>query len=274
MQARGRGLARGSGLARGRIWELAALLAVLGAWEAGACEEIRFAPGTSSAEIRGLAPADEVICYQMRTGAGQRAFLEVREGRNTVFSVEGLADAQDRYRFTTRGGVQRIFVSQLFRAVAAEPFRLFVQVEAAAARQAEGGDWKVTSGNGRVRAIAGNARRGSAQLTVSCSRARGLQVFFEAPEQAGLPRGNGAVGQARLVISGKRGERHFPVELRRIDGSDQYWEVLTRLDRGFLDDFAAGARIRLIGPAGAEAAGFGLRGSARARAAMEMQCGL
>lgn len=112
------------------LWLAAALCGLAAApADAEECREVRFARGASSAVIEGVAPADGTLCYAMRTGAGQSARLEVLEGSNTAFSVEGLADARDAFSFETRATTYRIHVFQMLRAAQGQPFRLLVAVE-------------------------------------------------------------------------------------------------------------------------------------------------
>jgi hypothetical protein len=95
---------------------------------AGGCETIRFQRGESSGSVHGVAPPDDVVCYQMTTGAGQTATLEI-QGRNVMFSIDGVVDGQDRYSFTTEKKTYRVHVGQLMRAVQGEPFTLSVSIE-------------------------------------------------------------------------------------------------------------------------------------------------
>jgi len=97
--------------------------------QAADCMQIRFAPGASSVEIRGEAPPNDVLCYEMRTGGGQDARIRVLEGRNTFVSVEGVADAQTDSSFTTEPRTYRLRVGQLMRAARPEAFRLLVSVK-------------------------------------------------------------------------------------------------------------------------------------------------
>lgn len=92
------------------------------------CETIRFQRGHSSAAIEGVAPPDSALCYQITTAVGQTADIAI-SGVNMVFSVEGVTDAQDRYRFTTEQKTYRITVSQLMRSVTNEPFTLTITIE-------------------------------------------------------------------------------------------------------------------------------------------------
>ena len=92
------------------------------------CVAIRFARGTSSAMIEGVAPVDDTVCYTLAAGDSQTATIRMEKGRNTVFSIDGLVDAQDRYRFPTKRKVYTIVVGQLERTTMAEAFRMSVSV--------------------------------------------------------------------------------------------------------------------------------------------------
>jgi len=92
------------------------------------CETIRFQRGHSSAAIEGVAPSGSALCYQITTAAGQTADIAI-SGVNMMFSIEGVTDAQDKYRFTTEQKTYRITVSQLMRSVTNEPFTLTVAIE-------------------------------------------------------------------------------------------------------------------------------------------------
>ena len=104
---------------------LAVLLA--GTTYAEKCETIRFKRGESSGTVQGMAPPDDVVCYQMTTGAGQTATLAIR-GNNCIFSIDGVVDAQDQYGFTTQKKTYKIKVGQLMRSITSESFSLSVSV--------------------------------------------------------------------------------------------------------------------------------------------------
>ena len=97
----------------------------------GSCTVIRFAPGESAAEISGIAPPNDVVCYTVETGSGQTASVDVIEGRNVIFSIRDLIDAQVSYRFRTEQTAYTILVGQLMRSVTSEPFRIRVAVSGA-----------------------------------------------------------------------------------------------------------------------------------------------
>ncbi len=92
------------------------------------CETIQFQRGHSSAKVEGIAPPNITICYQITTAAGQTADIAI-SGVNMVFSVEGVIDAQDKYRFTTEKKTYRITVGQLMRTVTDEPFTLNISIK-------------------------------------------------------------------------------------------------------------------------------------------------
>ena len=52
---------------------------------AAECETIRFRKGESSGTVRGIAPAEDIVCYKMTTGQGQTATLRVTAGENIIF---------------------------------------------------------------------------------------------------------------------------------------------------------------------------------------------
>jgi hypothetical protein len=103
------------------------LLVAAGAVQAQSCEPIQFKRGHSSGTVRGIAPPDDVVCYELRTGADQRADVSV-EGNNIMFSVSGLVDGRDQYSFATEKKTYRIDVGQLMRSISDEPFALTVSV--------------------------------------------------------------------------------------------------------------------------------------------------
>ena len=105
------------------------LLGLLAAPQAqAACTPIRFATGTTGADVEGVAPPEGVLCYSLETGAGQTATISVTRGKNIIFSVSDLIDAQDRYTFTTEARTYEIIVGQLMRSISDEPFTLQISV--------------------------------------------------------------------------------------------------------------------------------------------------
>jgi len=112
------------------IFILVFILSILAvpAVQADNCEAIQFQRGHSSVIVEGIALPNITICYQITTAAGQTADIAI-SGINMVFSVEGVADAQDKYRFTTEKKTYRITVGQLMRTVTDEPFTLNISIK-------------------------------------------------------------------------------------------------------------------------------------------------
>lgn len=112
------------------IFILAFILSMLAVTTAQAekCETIRFQRGHSSAAVEGVAPPDSALCYQITTAAGQTADIAI-SGVNMMFSIAGVIEVQDKYRFTTEKRTYRITVGQLMRSVTDEPFTLTIAIE-------------------------------------------------------------------------------------------------------------------------------------------------
>lgn len=109
---------------------LAAALALTSQAQADApCTPIKFAAGHSRTIIHGMAPAGDVTCYSIATGAGEQATLKILKGANTVFSIDGVIDAQDSYSFKTEKKTYHILVGQLMRSDTPEAFDLDVAVK-------------------------------------------------------------------------------------------------------------------------------------------------
>ena len=108
----------------------AILLALpMGALAKTGCKPMQFAHAASTAIIHGTAPAEDTVCFTLATGKGQTASLKVTSGRNTVFGIDGLVDAQDSYLFTTEHKTYEIDVGQLERSVTPEAFAIDVSVQ-------------------------------------------------------------------------------------------------------------------------------------------------
>lgn len=93
------------------------------------CETIRFKPGESSGTVSGLAPVDDIKCYQMTTAQGQTATVQVIAGKNIIFAIPGVIDGQDSHTFITDKKTYRIEVGQLMRAIQNEAFTLFISIK-------------------------------------------------------------------------------------------------------------------------------------------------
>jgi hypothetical protein len=99
------------------------------------CTPIRFAPGTSSATIKGTASSmDEgasSACYTLTTRAGQTATIKiVKRSRNddTAFTISDVVDNQDDYTFKTEAKTYTIGVYLRFAGQPSRPFTMQVSV--------------------------------------------------------------------------------------------------------------------------------------------------
>lgn len=242
------------------------------------CEAIRFPPGAHGTEITGIAPADGVLCYTLGTGANQSATIRVLEGRNTVFSILDVVDAQTEYRFQTQAREYRILVTQLMRAALGEPFRLSVQVTgqqaATAPAPVTSSAWRGVEAGimGRMSATAAD---GATRITLSCRSGGPRAATLQLTDYPGglLPRGDGQAAPVQLDIEVGGSRRSGAVTMMRHDGNDQWWDAVDAIGTDLLDAIAAGRTLRLLDANGGEIALFGLSGSSNARRAIRNQCG-
>lgn len=95
-----------------------------GAVAQDACHPVKFAGGTTSGDVVGTAPPEDVVCYTLETGEGQTASVKVLQGNNIIFSILDVIDAQQDYSFTTKNKTYEIVVGQMMRSVTNEPFRI------------------------------------------------------------------------------------------------------------------------------------------------------
>jgi len=120
-------------------WAVLILMAVAvaaGASPASArqdCAPVAFPAGKDKTTLSGLAPADDVVCYELAAKPGQKFSLKVLAGDNTIFSVVDLQDAVDRFVFTAARTSYEIDVGQLMRAGGPEKFRIAIERAASAA---------------------------------------------------------------------------------------------------------------------------------------------
>jgi hypothetical protein len=92
------------------------------------CTPIRFAPGHSSATVKGTAPPEDSVCYSFAAADGQTAHLKVT-GRNMIISVINVGDARDSWTFRTKAQTYRFIVAQLLRSVSSEPYAVTLSVK-------------------------------------------------------------------------------------------------------------------------------------------------
>lgn len=262
-------------------WFAAVFVLFIAALPAAACEEIRFTAGASAGEVVGVAPAEGFACYTFGTGQGQTARLRVVDGPGIAFSILGERDGQDDYAFTTRAGTYEVRVFQMFRAVQDQPFRLRLEIDAAAAAAPAApsgavigdGRWSGTAGDGfataRVALPFGDA------LSVSCNRVSTPRygLLLDAAEIPGLTTADGARDGVIFEVDVRGATETFVGILRRVQGNDRYWDLESGVTDPLLDAIAAGSELRLRTQDGRVALLTALRGSSAAIQAMRAACG-
>jgi len=78
------------------------------------------------AEVNGIAPAEDVVCFAIKPNSGSEITIRVEKGRNVIFTVLDLVDAVDEYSFRANGYGYFIRVGQLMRSVTDEPFTITI----------------------------------------------------------------------------------------------------------------------------------------------------
>lgn len=107
---------------------VASALAIPTVAPAQSCEQIRFAPGAYSGEVRGSAPADGCACYVMDVGDGQRARVRIFSAADAAVTVRGVQDNRTDVSWVTSAGRYELCVHRTFRAAEGLPFRMVVEV--------------------------------------------------------------------------------------------------------------------------------------------------
>jgi hypothetical protein len=126
----------------------ATLLLPLLAWPAAraqqTCIPIHFAPGASSATVRGIARNDEPFaCYTLTTRRGQTATLSIVKQSpkdDTTFTIPEVVDNQDQYTFKTEDKAYKIMVYLTFARQPPRPFSMQVTVSGEAGKAASPSD--------------------------------------------------------------------------------------------------------------------------------------
>ncbi len=97
------------------------------------CTAIRFAPGASSAIVKGFARNDAPFtCYTLTTRSGQTATIAIRTtGPNddTAFTIPDVIDDQNKYSFKTEAKTYKIMVFLTFARQPDRPFSMRVSVK-------------------------------------------------------------------------------------------------------------------------------------------------
>jgi hypothetical protein len=94
------------------------------------CIPIHFAPGQSSATVKGIAPfGTPFACFNFTPRSGQTATVRLtRENGNTAFNIDGVIDNQDNYSFHTEARTYKIDVYQITREMATRNAQFTMQV--------------------------------------------------------------------------------------------------------------------------------------------------
>lgn len=234
------------------------------------CQAIRLAPGASGGEVEGVAPSEGALCLALDLDERGRARVQILEGDNVQFGVDGAIKGQEDYAFVAEPGTRRIRVSQVARGAAPQPFAMRVSVDGTPA-EAPGG-WRLDEGEGRASGVAWLGPEGGASVVVGCAAGPEprLSMTFDGIDAPGLAE----EASAWIEIERAPEPRRHPVRLAYSDGFDPFWEVVEGLSRPLLDDLARGTTLRLLDARGAEAGEVGLAGSARLRGAIARRCGL
>lgn len=117
---------------RHAVLVLAAFVAAAPAGQALAqgCQRVELPAGFTVGDIKGVAPADGVICYDLVVPQGQNLSVEVVSGRNIITSGPGWEARSDRMFVGDLPGRMKLGVGQLMRAAEPEPFAVRVRFEA------------------------------------------------------------------------------------------------------------------------------------------------
>jgi len=239
--------------------------------QAAECELLQIQAGATTAVASGEAPPDDVLCIELKTEPGHSYTLELAEGRNVIFSIEGVVEAQDRHRFVADAPSYKVEVGQLMRAATAEPFRLQVSRTGAG----NGGDgWTVSPDRaiGRLQAET-TAKDGTTTIYAGCSRIGfvgfGLSVVYQGER---LQRVDDEREPVRFDFSFADGSiRSHEAEMHYF-APDKTHLVSGKLPKAFLDDFARGETMLLRNGRGEEVLSVSLDGSSRMRALMAEIC--
>ncbi|MFV0302438.1 MAG: hypothetical protein ACK5IP_16480 [Paracoccus sp. (in: a-proteobacteria)] len=94
------------------------------------CAPIRFARGSSGAEVQGVVQPESQVCHSIEVAVGQQMRLSVTgSAADLAFTVIDEADNRSELSFTTRQTRYEILVHQTFRSVAPASYVLSVAVD-------------------------------------------------------------------------------------------------------------------------------------------------
>jgi hypothetical protein len=112
------------------IFALALLALAPQAASAQGCEIVRLGADFTAGDLSGSAPAEGVLCYDLRFGQGQNISVELVSGENVTVSAPGYYDARnDRMYLGDLPGRLELRVFQLMRSATPQPFALRIRFE-------------------------------------------------------------------------------------------------------------------------------------------------
>ncbi|GGE96954.1 hypothetical protein GCM10007285_25710 [Stappia taiwanensis] len=242
------------------------------------CEFLRLDPAFAPVEVAATASPEGIDCYAIKPIAGTDVTIEIAEGRNVVLSISGLVDAVDRHRFRASGFGYRVTVGQLMRSMTQEPYRITFSSGAIlplseAASASKG--WSVygNAGEGRLGAQ-GLAKDGVTTVSIGCNRLLGktLGGSLDGYTGNGLTRVDDETDTLVFEFLDARGRRASFESKVNYFAPDKAW-AFRDFPEKMLAPFARGSKLSLRNGRGMLIAEFGLKGTARAVAAMRTECG-
>ena len=99
--------------------------------QAQSCQTVQLKADFVTGDLQGVAPADGVVCFDLRVPQGQNVSIELVSGRNVSVSAPGYFDARnDRMFLGDLPGQLEVRVFQLMRSASPEPFAVRIRFEA------------------------------------------------------------------------------------------------------------------------------------------------
>lgn len=109
---------------------LAAMAAAPPASAQQGCIQVNLAPGEAETTIFGIAPPSDMLCYMLNVPERQRISVKVTNGKNVIFVIAGVTDANNEFSFMPQRRTFRLEVGQMMRSVTEQPFIIKVSVAA------------------------------------------------------------------------------------------------------------------------------------------------
>lgn len=114
-----------------RLAVLAFLLVAPQLANAQDCPVVRLKADFTAGDIKGIAPAEGFLCYDLRFGQGQNLSIELINGTNVSVTVPDFYDDRtDRMYLGDLPGQLELRVFQLMRSVTPQPFTVRIRAEA------------------------------------------------------------------------------------------------------------------------------------------------